>query len=434
VASFGALGDRRFRRLLAGEGLSSFGDSALYLTLGIWAKTLTGSNSAAGGVFLALTAPILFAPLAGHLADRVRRKPLLIAVNCATALVVLSLLAVRSRDQLWLIYVVAFWYGGSFNVINAAGAGLRKDMLPGEDLASANAALQTASQGLRVLSPLVGAAIFGAFGGAWVAVLDAVTFAAAIAALVSIKVVESASAPATEKGAFWRDTMAGFRYIRRVPLLLQIAAVGAAAYSVVGIEETTIYAVVGQGLHRPPTFVGVAMSVQGAGAIISGLTGALLLRLVGPARMTGLALACFAIGATAYLTVSLPLVLAGAVLDGLGIVWLVISAGTATQLYTPPELQGRVATAATQLFLAPQTISIAAGAALISVVSYRLLLLVVAVVIAVCAIIILVRPACAPADEPDVEKVSLNLCPTSCSAGRLPSSEGPFRRAIPQQG
>jgi hypothetical protein len=48
----GALSDRQFRRLLAGNALSSFGDSALYLSLGIWAKDLTGSNAAAGpGVF-----------------------------------------------------------------------------------------------------------------------------------------------------------------------------------------------------------------------------------------------------------------------------------------------------------------------------------------------------------------------------------------------
>jgi hypothetical protein len=57
----GPFADPRFRRLLAGQSLSSFGDTALYLTLGIWAKALTGSNAAAGGVFLALGLPALAA-------------------------------------------------------------------------------------------------------------------------------------------------------------------------------------------------------------------------------------------------------------------------------------------------------------------------------------------------------------------------------------
>jgi MFS family permease len=96
----GALRDPRFRRLLAGQSLSSFGDTALYLTLGIWAKSLTNSNAAAGGVFLALGIPALFAPLAGHLADRVQRRRLLIITNAATGLMVLSLLAVHSQAQL----------------------------------------------------------------------------------------------------------------------------------------------------------------------------------------------------------------------------------------------------------------------------------------------------------------------------------------------
>jgi len=48
-------------------------------------------------VFLALGIPALFAPAAGHLADRVRRRPLLIWANALTAGMVLVLLAVHSR-------------------------------------------------------------------------------------------------------------------------------------------------------------------------------------------------------------------------------------------------------------------------------------------------------------------------------------------------
>jgi MFS family permease len=399
MARFGALRDPRFRRLFAGQALSSFGDTALYLTLGIWAKTLTGSNAAAGGVFLALGIPNLFAPLAGHLADRVRRKTLLLAVNAITALIVLSLLAVRSRHELWLIYLVAFCYGTSFDLLSAAGSGLRKDMLRGADLASANALLQLASQGLRVLSPLVGSGLFVAFGGPAVAIFDAVTFLAAIAAIASLRVAESE--PDTTRTSFWRDTTEGFRHIRKVPLLAQLTLVTAIAFGVMGVSETVIYAVVGEGLHRPPSFMGVVLSVQGAGAIASGLTAAALMRRAGAARTTGLALGCFALGALVYQTSSLPLVLAGAALDGLGVVWLTVGLFTAMQEHTPPRLQGRVNAAATTLVITPQTLSIAAGAALISVVSYRLMLLVMAIVVGACAAWLLARPAPAPVGAPD---------------------------------
>jgi MFS family permease len=394
VGRLGALRDKRFRRLFAGQALSNFGDSALYLTLGIWAKTLTGSSAAAGGVFLALAVPTLFAPLAGHLADRVRRKTLLITVNAITALIVLSLIFVRSRDELWLIYTVAFCYGASFDLLSAAGAGLRKDILRGEDLASANAALQMASQGLRVLSPLAGAGLFVVFGGPSVAIFDAITFLAAILATASLRVTESE--PDKTHGSFWRDTTEGFRHIRAVPLLTQLSLVSAIAFSVIGVSETVIYAVVGQGLHRPPSFMGVVMSVQGGGSIASALTAAYLMRRAGAARTVGLALGCFALAAVFCTTGSLPVVLAGAILDGTGVVWLTVGLATAMQKHTPPRLQGRVSAAATTLLITPQTLSIAAGAALISVVSYRLLLLVMAVIIGACAAWLLTRPAAPP--------------------------------------
>ncbi len=391
----GALRDPRFRRLLVGQSLSSFGDTALYLTLGIWAKALTNSNAAAGGVFLALAIPALFAPLAGHLADRVRRRPLLLITNAATGLMVLSLLAVHSRAQLWIIYVVAFCYGISFSVLSGAGAGLRKDMLAGEDLASANASLQTVSQGLRIGAPLVGAGLFVAVGGGAVAILDAVTFGAAIVALASIRVRESAP-EATGHGSFRRDVTAGFRHLRAVPLLWQITLVTACAFSVIGLNETIVFAVISQGLHRPPSFFGVLNSVQGAGAIAGGIAVAWLLRHLGAARVIGLALASFALASVAYRTHSLALCLAGAVLDGIGLVWLVVAFSTAVQVHTPPRLQGRVDAAWGMMVVTPQTVSIAAGAALISFIDYKLLLLVITVVVGTCGLLLLIRPAPEP--------------------------------------
>ena len=391
-----ALRDPRFRRLLAGSSLSSFGDSALYLTLGIWAKSLTGSNAAAGSVFLALGIPALFAPLTGQLADRMPRRRLLIITNAATGLLVLSLLAVHSRDQLWIIYLVAFGYGLSFGLIGSASAGLRKDLLADDDLGGANAALQTINQGLRIVSPLAGAALFAALGGGAVAVLDTATFAAAIIALASIRLTET---PPEVRGqvSYLRDLTAGFRHLRSVPLLAQITLMCACAFSVIGLNETIIFAVIDQGLHRPPSFFGITSSVQGAGSIAAGLTVAWLLKRLGTARMIGLGLAVFALAAAAYRTHSLVLVLAAAVGDGIALIWLVVALTTAAQRYTPPQLQGRVTAAWTMLILTPQTISIAAGAALIAFVDYRTMLLVITAVLSACALLLLIRPAAEPA-------------------------------------
>ena len=82
-----------------------------------------------------------------------------------TAGLVLTLLAVHSQAQLWIIYLVAFGYGVAFCVLGSAGAGLQKDLLPGHELAAANAALSSMGYGVRIVAPLVGAGMFAAFGG-----------------------------------------------------------------------------------------------------------------------------------------------------------------------------------------------------------------------------------------------------------------------------
>jgi MFS family permease len=157
--------------------------------------------------------------------------------------------------------------------------------------------------------------------------------------------------------------------------------------------------VISEGLHRPPSFFGVYGAVQGAGAIVGGIPLALLVRRIGSARVVGFALAAFSLASAACITSSLWLILAAAVGDGIGLVWLVAAATTATQRYTPPSLQGRVNAAFMMLILTPQTVSIAVGAALISFVDYRLMLAIVAVSIAACALVLLIRPAPDPADE-----------------------------------
>jgi MFS family permease len=112
--------------------------------------------------------------------------------------------------------------------------------------------------------------------------------------------------------------------------------------------------------------------------------------------MTGLALAGFALATATYLSASVPLILAGAVVDGAGLVWLVAVAGTVIQRYTPPRLQGRASAAWNMIVITPQTVSIAVGAALITYISYRVLLLAVIAAIGACAVYLLAWPAAEP--------------------------------------
>jgi MFS family permease len=394
------LGDKGFRRLLVGQTVSSVATTALFLALGIWAKDLTHSNALAGSVFLALGVPTLLAPLGGHLIDRVpRRKPLLVITNAAFGLVVLSLLAVHDRHQLWLIYVVAACAGLGTDILGSSKGALLKDMLPDERLGSANAILQTVSQGSRLLSPLLGAGLYALLGGHRLTIVVACLFGVAALAMTAVRVNESPPEPAT--GRPLRGVMDGFRHVRSVPLLLQLTLMGALACGVVGMLETVAFAIIDQGLHRSPSFYGVMDTAQGIGAVAGGFAAAWIMRRLGAARANGLGIALIAFGSLTVALPSLVPVLLGTALLGFGVPVFFVAWATSQQRYTPPRLQGRVGAAGNLALTVPQTLSIGAGAALIGVDDYRVLLVVIFLGMAGAAAVLLIRPASATVEAAD---------------------------------
>ena len=388
------LANRDARLLLAGQSLSLFGDRSMYLVLGIWVKTLTGSNAQAGLVFFVLAAPGLLAPAFGLAVDRMRKRPLMIATDIVIGLVLLTLLFVHGRDDVWIIYAVTLIYGASGYLFSSAQSALLTRMLPPERLGDANAALQTVSEGSRLIAPLIGAGLFAAVGGAAVAILDAATFAVSALCLLGVRLREER--PVAPEHHILVQVAAGVRHIARTAGLRRIVLVTGLALLVVGFIETAIFAVLQHGLHRPPSFLGVLSVAQGVGAIAGGVTASAALRRFGDGRTLGIGVLLFAGGDALFLIPSLVPVLAGFAIAGAGLSWAVVAFGTAIQLRTPSDLQGRVYSAADMILGTPQTLSIALGAALITVVDYRILIVVMGVVAGGCGVFM--AAAGAPAD------------------------------------
>jgi len=367
---------RNARRYLIGQCFSLFGDTAMFLAMGIWVKVLTGSNGEAGLVFFAIAFAALLSPVAGMVVDRLPRRPLLLWSNLAGAAVVLLLLFVHGKDQLWLIYAVAFAYGLVYTFLSAGQSALLKVMLPHELIGDARGFLSTVREGLRLFGPLTGAGLFALAGGGVVAIVDAATFVIAAASLLFVKVEETRFEP--EDVHWFVEMTAGIRHIWNSVVLRQMVIAGGVTLLVVGFAESVCFAVVAQGLHRPPTFLGVVIAVQGVGAVMGGPSAAPLARRVGEGPLMGLGLVAVAAGSGLFAIPAMAGVMAGAVLFGIGLPWIVVGAYTMLQLRTPLELQGCVSAAADTILSTPQTVSIALGAWLVGIVDYKVLLYVMA--------------------------------------------------------
>ncbi|MFD3664092.1 MFS transporter [Streptomyces sp. NPDC058659] len=393
------------RWYLTGIVVSGFGTTAMWLVSGIWVKSLTGSDSLAALAAFALWAPVLLGPLLGTLADRVRRRPLLVVLNAAMAVLLPVLLWVESADRVWLLFAVLVLYGAQGAVHEAAEQALVATTLDEGRLGTFNGLRMTANESMKLIAPLVAAGLFARYGGGPVALLDAASFALAAVLFALMPVREERPVRSAERH-WWRETAEGVRLLRASPVLRPLVATGGFTMLLAGVNGAAIYAVVDSGLGRSPAYAGVLYAVQGVGSVLAGLLTGPLLRRV-PERVlatAGLALFAVAVGVRA-----LPYeatALAASAVIGLGMPWVLVATMTAVQREAPAEAVGRVAATAHTLVFAPNALAIALGAGLVAVVDVRVLLPVLAVAGTVWAAGLAVRGAGPGEDEDESESES----------------------------
>jgi MFS family permease len=378
-----------YRRLMVGWFATNLGDSALYLVLAIWVRELTGSDAAGALVFLFLGLPALLAPWAGQLADRVRRRPLLIITNAATASVILALLLVRGPEHVWLIYAVTFGYGLSAYLTASAQSGLLRDLLPDDEIGTANGIFTSIDNGMRIISPPLGAGLY-VLAGPWAVVgVSVCGYLVMALMLLTVRIEESAPEPPEPGVGYWHEVSAGFRELLRDPLLRLLTIAGAVGFGLTGILNATIFPLLEHGLQEGPAALGPAQAIQGVAALAGGLISAMALRRLGERRLFAWGMTLVAIGSfAAWAIVQWPIEeswmrWAGIALVqwpiGFGVPWTIVGLSTLRMRRVPPRLQGRTSAAMNVSINVPQMVMLAGATGAMVVVDFRWLLLLAAI-------------------------------------------------------
>lgn len=342
-----ALRQRNFALLWLGQFISITGDWVLGIALPFYVYQVTGSVLASGTMFVAEGIPPLFlGSLAGVFVDRWDRRRTMIAADLGRALVLLLVLAVRSRDRLWLIYPVAFLEATMAQFFNPARNALIPRLVGEDRLMAANSLSGLADNLARLLGPAIGGALLGLVGLTSVVLLDVASFlvSALMIALMAVPATraEVPAAPATV-GGVCQDLVAGLRVIMRSRLLTSLFLVVAIVLLADSGLSVVHLAFVDQVLHGGALERGWLWTARGLG----GLAGGLLVAQVGgswqpkPLIVVGLATMGVVYVAMAHIP-RLGVALALMALMGVAVVAWTITGLTLAQRSVPDRFRGRV--------------------------------------------------------------------------------------------
>src|SRR5580658_5975917 len=434
------LADRNMRVLLIGEAMNVLGNTAMIIVLGIWVKTLTGSSAAAGLIFLLLGATSFLAPITGLLVDRFPRRWMLIINDAATAAVMALLLLVHHRGEVWIIYLVAGVYGVSGQIYRGARGGLVHSIVPDNLLGDANGLLSSLSQSIGIVAPLLGAGVFAAWGGNIVALADIGTFIFSISSYLALRITTDLARPqrdpakAKARGDFTRELLAGVKHVVGQPVIRRMVLASVVAFGGAGMIDVAMFSLVSQGLHRPATVIGVITSLEGAGGVVAAFCIGGLMRRIGEYAIACAGFVLVGAGLAVSSAATLPTVVLGALLLGVGLPMVLVAELTVVQRHSAAELQGRAISASDAIINTPFTISIAIGAAIIGAVGFRIIYLgcaaaFIAVAIAFLPYLKTTRPE--PASTVLASTVPASTVPASTvpastvPASTVPASTGP---------
>ncbi|MGA7362724.1 MAG: MFS transporter [Candidatus Dormiibacterota bacterium] len=340
--TFAALAIPNFRRYASGQSVSMIG-TWMQTTAQSW-LVLTISHSAVvlGLVVATQTLPVLvLGAYGGVIADRVDKRRLMILLQSMMGIqaLILGILTLTKQIRIWEIFILAALLGLNNTFENPSRQAFMMEMVGGKDLRNAVSLNSVLVNVARAIGPAVAGLLIASVGIGWCFLINAGSFVAVVASLVTMDLSQLHPSPPT--GRARGQLRAGLRYVAGVPELavplLMMAVVGTLAYEF----QVVLPVVASHTFHGGPKAFGFMTAAMGIGAIGGGLVTAAR----GRTGLRPVSIAAGVFGVVLLMAAAAPtLTLEYLALAAVG--WASISfiarGNTTLQLSAEPRMRGRV--------------------------------------------------------------------------------------------
>lgn len=336
----------KYRSLWLSQVISLTGDWFNTIASVIIVNRYADSGLAVGGLFIARALPpFLLGPVAGVVADRFDRRRVIILSDVLRAAIVLCFLLVDRPERLWLLYVLTVLQFSVSSFFEPARAALTPALVESNELLTANTLASVTWSAMLTLGGAIGGITASLFGVPVSLVVDSASFLLSAILVWNIPgQFRSQEAHALESG--WKNFVDGLSYVRKnldIGMLTLVKALGqVGSFDIIAALYASRLFRYGQ---EGATTLGLMFTAFGIGAVIGPLianrlgdSSTVWLRRAILGGFLCMPVAWFIVG----LAPSLPIVLLGCILRGMGgsINWTY--SDVLLQMSVPDQLLGRV--------------------------------------------------------------------------------------------
>ena len=184
-------GNRNFRRLWGAQIVSEIGDWFYTLAIYNLLLQLTGrASSVALALVLQVLPQTLIGPAAGVIADRLRRRHVMIAADLGRMLIVFCMLFVRSKEMVWMLYLLLIAETLLAAFFEPARSSVIPNIVEREDVVLANTLSSTTWSLNLMIGATLGGAVAALLGRDAVFILNALSFLGSALLILRMRITE----------------------------------------------------------------------------------------------------------------------------------------------------------------------------------------------------------------------------------------------------
>jgi predicted MFS family arabinose efflux permease len=349
-------GQPEFLKVWAASSISAVGSQVTVLAVPLTAVLVFGAGPAETGLLTAVgVAPnLLLGLVAGAWVDRLPRRPVRIAADLASAVVIATIPGAALLGVLRLehLYAVAFLAGCCTVFARISVTAMVPALVGRHNLLEANSMLISSFSLSQIIGPSLAGVLVQIISPPLALLADAASFLVSAGTFLRVRVAEPAVGASSRPG-IWHEIMEGLVWLRGEPILFRLTVcIGLANLAWYGVQAVVVvFATADLGLS--PAMLGLSLGAIGPASLVGALVSAHMARRLGLGPTLVIALSGEALSRVVLLlaggpplAAALTIGLSQAIFGFIAPLWDVNS-NSLRQTATPERLLGRVSAAST---------------------------------------------------------------------------------------